>query len=93
MTRRIVYLHGFASGPDSKKARFFQERFRAENMELEIPDLAEEGRFERLTITGQLRVVERVASGRPVSLHRPRAWGDISRRSMPRDTRRRRSLC
>ncbi len=67
MTRRIVYLHGFASGPDSKKARFFQERFRAENLELEIPDLAEEG-FERLTITGQLRVVERVASGRPVSL-------------------------
>ena len=63
----IVYLHGFASGPGSKKAAYFQERFRAEGVELEIPDLAQ-GDFERLTITGQLAVVERMADGREISL-------------------------
>jgi pimeloyl-ACP methyl ester carboxylesterase len=64
---RFVYLHGFASGPSSQKARFFRERFAELGMGLEIPDLAE-GRFEQLTISGQLAVVERVAHGDPVSL-------------------------
>lgn len=36
-------------------------------MGLETPDLAE-GRFEQLTISGQLAVIERVAQGDPVSL-------------------------
>ena len=64
---RIVYLHGFASGPSSKKARFFQERFARLGVELEIPDLAD-GDFEHLTITGQLKVIERVSRNEPVSL-------------------------
>ena len=63
---RIVYLHGFASGPGSKKARFFQERFSTLGIGLEIPDLAD-GDFEHLTITRQLKVVERVAGSAPVS--------------------------
>ncbi len=64
---RFVYLHGFASGPGSKKAGFFRERFAELGIGLEVPDLAERD-FGRLTITGQLRVVERVSGGEPVTL-------------------------
>jgi predicted esterase YcpF (UPF0227 family) len=64
---RFVYLHGFASSPGSRKARFFQERFRELGIGLEVPDLAEGG-FRNLTITGQLNVMERVCSDEPVSL-------------------------
>ena len=64
---RILYLHGFASGPSSKKARFFRERFAELGIGLEVPDLAE-GNFEGLTIGGQLQVIERAARGEPVRL-------------------------
>src|SRR5712692_10702133 len=60
---RILYLHGFASGPASKKAAFFRARI----PELDVPDLAQ-GDFEHLTITGQLAVIERLAAGEPVAL-------------------------
>jgi len=64
---RFVYLHGFASSPSSRKARFFEERFRELGIGLEIPDLAE-GDFRNLTISGQLSVMERLCGGDPVSL-------------------------
>jgi uncharacterized protein len=64
---RFVYLHGFASSPGSRKARFFEERFGELGIGLEIPDLAE-GNFRNLTLTGQLRVMERVCRDEPVSL-------------------------
>ena len=64
---RFLYLHGFASGPGSSKARHFHDRFAECGIELEILDLAE-GDFEHLTITGQLRVIERAACGEPVTL-------------------------
>ncbi|MGC8793128.1 MAG: alpha/beta hydrolase [Bryobacteraceae bacterium] len=67
MTRSIVYLHGFASSPASQKARFFRERLEAEGCRVEVPDLSQ-GDFENLTITAQLRVIEQVAAGRPVTL-------------------------
>lgn len=60
---RVVYLHGFASGPASQKASFFRARI----PQLEVPDLAA-GDFEHLTITGQLQVIEAVAAGDPVAL-------------------------
>ena len=65
MTRpaRIVYLHGFASSPLSKKARYFGQLLPS----LEVPDLAA-GDFEHLTISGQLRVVEETCRGERVSL-------------------------
>jgi pimeloyl-ACP methyl ester carboxylesterase len=66
-----IYLHGFASGPGSKKAQYFRRRMAERGCELEIPDLAA-GDFEHLTISGQLRVVEtvveRARGGRPVTL-------------------------
>ncbi len=64
---RFVYLHGFASSPASKKAQFFRERFAELGMGLEIQDLAE-GNFTGLTITGQLRVIERAVRGEAVTL-------------------------
>jgi pimeloyl-ACP methyl ester carboxylesterase len=63
---RIVYLHGFASGPSSSKARFLRERLEAAGAQVAIPDLAA-GDFEHLTISGQLDVVHAAAcpNGRP----------------------------
>ncbi|HUS06117.1 MAG TPA: YqiA/YcfP family alpha/beta fold hydrolase [Bryobacteraceae bacterium] len=64
---RIIYLHGFASGPASGKARYFQRKFADRGVSIEIPDLSE-GCFENLTISGQLRVIERAARGESVAL-------------------------
>ena len=60
---RIIYLHGFASGPASKKASFFRDRIPS----LEVPDLAA-GDFEHLTISGQLKLIEDLARGERVAL-------------------------
>jgi pimeloyl-ACP methyl ester carboxylesterase len=64
---RLIYLHGFASSPASSKARELARRFADEGITLEVPDLAR-GDFERLTVTGQLEVVEQLAGGQPVQL-------------------------
>jgi uncharacterized protein len=64
---RFVYLHGFASSPRSRKAQFFEERFRELGIGLEVPDLAEDN-FRNLTLTAQLKVMERVCRDEPVSL-------------------------
>lgn len=55
---RIVYLHGFASSPQSGKARFFAGKFETLGVPFTAPQL-DEGNFEGLTISGQLKVVER----------------------------------
>jgi len=60
----ILYLHGFASGPGSAKARGLAERFAREGVALDVPDLTpgEEG-FERSTPSSMLAVAEaRLAS-------------------------------
>jgi len=64
---RIVYLHGFASGPSSTKARFFREKLEGLGAHVDVPDL-DEGNFRVLTITSQLRVIERACGRGPVSL-------------------------
>ena len=64
---RIVYLHGFASSPQSGKAQFFRRHFAARGIEIEIPEL-DQGNFTGLTITGQLAVVERTVAGLPAIL-------------------------
>jgi uncharacterized protein len=64
---RVVYLHGFASGPSSTKARFFRERLERNGTRVDVPDLAA-GDFEHLTITGQFAVVESAAAGEAVSI-------------------------
>ena len=63
----IVYLHGFASGPSSSKARYFRDRLERAGAQVRIPDLAA-GDFEHLTISGQLAVLEDAAAGKPAAL-------------------------
>ena len=63
----IVYLHGFASGPSSSKARFFRALLENAGVPVTVPDLAD-GDFEHLTITSQLAVVDRAVAGAPAAL-------------------------
>jgi pimeloyl-ACP methyl ester carboxylesterase len=64
---RYVYLHGFASGPQSRKATAFRAALADAGVEMDIPDLAY-GRFDKLTISGQLDVIDRVLQGSPARL-------------------------
>jgi pimeloyl-ACP methyl ester carboxylesterase len=64
---RYLYLHGFASGPLSRKAQFFRDRLASDGVALEIPAL-DEGDFEHLTITRQLAYMTRLLGGEPVVL-------------------------
>lgn len=64
---RYLYLHGFASGPQSRKARFFRERLALAGINLEVPDLSA-GDFEHLTIGGQLAIVEALLHGSRATL-------------------------
>jgi uncharacterized protein len=64
---KLIYLHGFASGPQSSKAQFFRRRFEELGLAMQIPDLSE-GNFEGLTISGQLHVIESIAGDDEVYL-------------------------
>ena len=57
---RVVYLHGFASSPQSGKAQFFKRKLNEAGVEVEIPRL-DGGDFQNLSITGQLAIVEQTA--------------------------------
>jgi Esterase/lipase len=54
---QYIYLHGFASSPQSAKARDLGDRFAQLNSPLLIPDL-NQGDFTHLTLTRQLQQVE-----------------------------------
>jgi pimeloyl-ACP methyl ester carboxylesterase len=58
----VLYLHGFASSPLSRKATFLKERFAELGIRFEAPDLAE-GDFFHLTISKQLELVRHLAGG------------------------------
>lgn len=60
---RVLYLHGFASSPQSRKARYFSERFAECGVEFHAPEL-DEGDFRNLSITGQLAVIDRAVAGK-----------------------------
>ena len=64
---RVIYMHGFASGPSSRKATLFKTNLAAHGIAMEVPDLAEND-FRNLTLTAQLRVLERTARGERVTL-------------------------
>lgn len=51
-----IYLHGFASSPNSNKARYIKKCFADNKINLRIPDL-NNGDFSRLTITRQKKQV------------------------------------
>jgi pimeloyl-ACP methyl ester carboxylesterase len=54
----ILYLHGFASGLLSQKGRYFYQQFSVIGGEVHQPDLAE-GNFPEMTLSSQLKVVDR----------------------------------
>lgn len=52
-----IYLHGFASSPNSAKARYFRQAFAELAVDLKTPDL-NWGDFSQLTITRQISQVK-----------------------------------
>ncbi|MBS1834291.1 MAG: alpha/beta fold hydrolase [Acidobacteria bacterium] len=64
---KVIYCHGFASSPESSKARFFASKLAECGVECVVPAL-DGGDFENLTVTGQLRILEAEADGKPVHL-------------------------
>lgn len=56
---QILYLHGFASGPQSTKGRYFANQFAQIGAETAMPDL-NEGDFRGLTITRQLKLIDKI---------------------------------
>lgn len=62
--RQVYYLHGFASSPQSSKARFLRERLKTAGVELHCPDFNEPD-FETLTISRMLDRVAAEISARP----------------------------
>ncbi len=55
----FIYLHGFASGPNSNKARVFKKRFEELKIPFHIPDLQEDD-FENLTLSRQVKLVQEI---------------------------------
>jgi pimeloyl-ACP methyl ester carboxylesterase len=64
---RSIYIHGFASSPQSRKARAFQAAMALRGLELEIPAM-DEGDFEHLTISAQLHLLEKTLNGEPACM-------------------------
>lgn len=61
---KFLYLHGFASGPGSRKAIRFREELNLRGIELLVPAL-DGSDFAHLTITGQLKMIEQVLENQP----------------------------
>src|SRR5580658_2151875 len=64
---KFVYVHGFASSPQSRKAVQFRAALAARGVSVDIPAM-DRGDFEHLTISGQLDVLEDAIHGEPVCL-------------------------
>jgi uncharacterized protein len=64
-----IYLHGFASGPGSTKAKYVQEQFARIGIELQVPDLNQDD-FTHLTVSRQIAQVVDLfpTDGSPVTL-------------------------
>ena len=56
---QVLYLHGFASSPQSSKATFLSRKFAEHGIRMLVPDLNEPD-FSTLTVTRMLRQVEAV---------------------------------
>lgn len=59
---RFIWLHGFASGPRSRKAVFVRDQLEARGVHLVLPDLNRPAFFD-LTVTRMLAQVDELAQG------------------------------
>lgn len=64
MAIQLIYLHGFASSPQSQKATAFKKRFSELGLPLAVPDL-EGGDFKHLTISKQIQIVKETMDAFP----------------------------
>jgi uncharacterized protein len=63
-----IYLHGFASGTGSTKARYIRSQFASIGIELQVPDLNQDD-FTHLTVSRQIaQVVDLFPKNEPVTL-------------------------
>jgi len=67
LLRRFVYIHGFASSPHSRKASAFRDALEMRGMSVDVPAM-DQGDFEHLTISGQLRLLDDAIRGESVRL-------------------------
>jgi hypothetical protein len=63
----FIYLHGWASGPFSNKARFFSQRFAQQGLTLYTPDLNQDDFF-HLTLSRQIQQVTDLLSDQAVTV-------------------------
>jgi uncharacterized protein len=63
----FIYLHGFASSPNSAKAKYISDRFAEIHINIQIPDL-NFGGFSELTIARQINQVASLFSSSPITL-------------------------
>lgn len=64
---QYLYLHGFASGPQSAKAKYLRQRFAGLGLDLICPDL-NEPEFRSLSLSRQIAQVETLLDDGPVTL-------------------------
>jgi uncharacterized protein len=64
-----IYLHGFASSPQSYKSQYLSDRFREAQINLQIPDLNQND-FSHLTLSGQIEQVTKLfpSENEPVTI-------------------------
>lgn len=62
MTTKYIYLHGFASSPDSAKAHYISDRFSELSSPLIVPDLNRDD-FYHITLSRQIEQVSRLLTG------------------------------
>lgn len=67
LSMKYIYLHGFASSPDSAKARYIRDHFLEEQIALIIPDL-NQNNFSELTLTRQIHQVSQEFTNSPVTI-------------------------
>jgi uncharacterized protein len=62
----LLYLHGFASGPSSKKAQILKQRFLERDVDMTLPDLTpREDGFERSSPSSMLAIAEGLLEAAP----------------------------
>jgi uncharacterized protein len=64
----VIYLHGFASGPDSSKAKYFKNLLEHKNVNVIIPDLNEPD-FSDLTLSRSLQQIDGIAESLNGDIH------------------------